>query len=206
MNVRQRKQAAQSIVPILEKIICNEIFRRRTRTNVTTIDAQRPKVHFMFERCTENDHNGYSTLSLAHQNSIWFTWNTQSNSIWWVDGLSVLMRNLRAHQVQWADYTHFAGCCGCCRWCCSLSVPSWRSVFHPTTDCPLLAICRFSSSHDHHWSPFRRSFSMREKQRTGYARIKWKKKKKCGCISNNSQWMFMANAICYCLLVTIRIL
>lgn len=25
------------------------------------------------------------------------------------DRLSVLMRNLRAHQVQWADYTHCAG-------------------------------------------------------------------------------------------------
>lgn len=126
--------------------------------------------------------------TLAHQNSICFTRNTQRNSIW---RLSVLMRNLRAHRVQWGDYTC---CCCCCRWRYSL-FRSQRSVFLPTTDCPLLPIRRFSSFDDDHWSPFG-GRSIWEKQRLDYARIKWKSN--CGCISTNDSvnvYGIMGNAI-----------
>lgn len=141
-------------------------------------------------------HNGHSAL-VAHQNSIWFTlyanWNTQRNSIWRFIGLNAKftcppssMRRLYTLLLLLLQQL--------------VSVPSSHSVLHPSTDCPLLAICRFATIStmivDH---PIR---SIWESDVPNTRELN--ENKNADAFRTYFQWIFMAGQCnCYCLLVTI---
>lgn len=87
----------------------------------------------MYQNTTETQR------SFAQQNSIWFTWNTQSNSIWSAIGLNAKFTCPpssmgRLHTLCW--------CCCCCRWCSSL----FRVGVPYSTQLPIVCCSRFVDS------------------------------------------------------------